>query len=939
HSGYNTVNDHGIANVTQEPDWARAFAQKQATLIAGTGYQYGDTDFIEYSERLYLEFSRQLRTGSGPVSVGKALVAAKQAYLAGTPQMRGIHEKALLEATLFGLPMLKVDMPGARLTSGSEPSDVTSTNTFAANPGLTLGLRFADVNVTSPLTPNTVTLKDPTDPTNPLKTVTATYLSGNDGVLANPAEPVLPLELRNVTVANMVLRGVGFRGGAYSDQFNVLPLTGAPTTELRGIHAPAFYDVFYPIRPWNTNYFDALVAGGATRLAVTPAQFLTDPDSLTGAGTLRKFSSMDFRLYYSNNTQAYSGNVPALSEPLSITAISADVSGTMMNFSARVTGEPAAGVQEVWVTYTALEGPFAGTWQSLNLTRNATDSTLWQGALNISGTLPEDVRFMVQAANGVGLVTVMTNLGQYYSINLAPTEPTVLVLETPASTSGAYRTSASFSAVLTNNGTPLEGQRVIFSLGGQRRRAITNAAGRATVTMLLNGLPGNYDLRVYFLGTAFYQPSFAGPLTFTITKQSTTLTLTPPSATSHLGNGVLTVATLTDAADSPNHLAEETVFFVITGESGSQSVAVITDYAGRAVLSDVSLPFGSYTVNAYFSGSIIPGTLVLDDARYEPSTATGSLALINNVPSVGDDAYSVDENGSLSVAAPGVLTNDDDADDDTLTAILVDAPAHGTVTLNADGSFTYTPASGFSGTDTFTYKANDGFVDSNIAAVTITVNSVDNLIYGAQNEDDSVQFFTVDRNTHEVNTLGPLQTGYDIEGIDLHPTTGALYATSENGGRLYTVDKETGLLTLVGPTGFNGVPGLSFKPDGTLWGWAKGKGLISINLSTGQGTLMFASTTLTKNVEGIAWNNDGALLYMVANRDLLVYNPASNTVTKIAGNLPYKTEAADMRPDGLLALGVHGYTIFAYDVNLKQIVTGENITTPYDDVEGLAWPN
>ena len=716
HAGYNIVNEHGVSGVAADPDWAQAFARKGATLIAGTGYQYGDTDFIEYSERLYLEFSRQLRTGSGPVSVGKALVAAKQAYLAGTPQMRGIHEKALLEATLFGLPMLSVDMPGERLTSGSEASIVTSTNTFATKPGLTLGLQYANVNVTSPLTPHTVTLKDPA---NPLQTVTATYLSGNDDVLANPAEPVLPLELRNVTVANMVLRGVGFRGGAYSDQFNVLPLTGAPTTELRGIHAPAFYDVFYPIRPWNANYFDALVAGGATRLAVTPAQFLTDPDSLTGAGTLRKFSSMGFRLYYSNNTQTYSGNVPALSEPLSITAISADVSGTMMNFSARVTGEPAAGVQEVWVTYTALDGPFAGTWQPLDLTRNAADSTLWQGSLNLSGTLPEDVRFMVQAVNGVGLVTLMTNQGQYYSINLAPTEPTVLVLETPASTSGAYRTSATFSAVLTNNGTPLEGQRVVFSLGGQRRRTITDVNGRATVTMLLNGLPGGYDLRVSFLGTAVYQPSFAGPLTFTITKQGTTLTLTPPSATSHLGNGVLTVATLADAAG--NHLAEETMFFVVTGVSGSQSVAVITDFAGQAALENVNLPFGSYTVTAYFSGSIIPGTLVLDDARYTPSTATGSLALINNAPSVGDDAYSVDDDDTLNVAAPGVLGNDNDPDGDMLTASLVSGPTHGVLTLNADGSFSYTPNHDFEGVDSFTYAVSDGLGGTDTATVTITV--------------------------------------------------------------------------------------------------------------------------------------------------------------------------------------------------------------------------
>ena len=96
-------------------DWAQAFAQKKATLIAGTGYQYGDTDFLEYSERLYANFARQLRAGEpGPVAVGEALVKAKLDYLAATPDIRGIHEKALLEATLFGLPMLGVNMPAGR---------------------------------------------------------------------------------------------------------------------------------------------------------------------------------------------------------------------------------------------------------------------------------------------------------------------------------------------------------------------------------------------------------------------------------------------------------------------------------------------------------------------------------------------------------------------------------------------------------------------------------------------------------------------------------------------------------------------------------------------------------------------------------------------------------------------------------------------------------
>src|SRR5262249_51634085 len=68
-----------------------------------------------------------------------------------------------------------------------------------------------------------------------------------------------------------------------------------------------------------------------------------------------------------------------------------------------------------------------------------------------------------------------------------------------------------------------------------------------------------------------------------------------------------------------------------------------------------------------------------------------------------------------------LLDNDTDIENDPLSAILVAGPAHGTLSLNADGSFVYTPTPGFRGTDTFTYKANDGQLDSNVATVTITV--------------------------------------------------------------------------------------------------------------------------------------------------------------------------------------------------------------------------
>jgi VCBS repeat-containing protein len=67
------------------------------------------------------------------------------------------------------------------------------------------------------------------------------------------------------------------------------------------------------------------------------------------------------------------------------------------------------------------------------------------------------------------------------------------------------------------------------------------------------------------------------------------------------------------------------------------------------------------------------------------------------------------------------LGDDSDPDDDQLSAMLESGPSHGTLNLNANGSFTYTPKNNFNGTDSFTYRAKDGTLDSNLATVTITI--------------------------------------------------------------------------------------------------------------------------------------------------------------------------------------------------------------------------
>ena len=93
----------------------------------------------------------------------------------------------------------------------------------------------------------------------------------------------------------------------------------------------------------------------------------------------------------------------------------------------------------------------------------------------------------------------------------------------------------------------------------------------------------------------------------------------------------------------------------------------------------------------------------------------------NNQPSAAADTYVTAHDTPLTVVAPGVLANDSDPDHEPLRAELVSAPAHGTLALNADGSFTYSPARGYSGADSFAYGASDGEADSTAATVAITV--------------------------------------------------------------------------------------------------------------------------------------------------------------------------------------------------------------------------
>ncbi len=101
---------------------------------------------------------------------------------------------------------------------------------------------------------------------------------------------------------------------------------------------------------------------------------------------------------------------------------------------------------------------------------------------------------------------------------------------------------------------------------------------------------------------------------------------------------------------------------------------------------------------------------------------TINIAPVNDAPVAAGDSYATDKNVSLT-ATSSVLANDIDQEGDALVAQLVQAPQHGSLVLNSNGLFTYTPFTNYSGTDSFTYQAYDGQTVSNIATVTIAINN------------------------------------------------------------------------------------------------------------------------------------------------------------------------------------------------------------------------
>ena len=429
--------------------------------------------------------------------------------------------------------------------------------------------------------------------------------------------------------------------------------------------------MLFPQTIWNPNYFSTLLSGGVnTELALTPVQYMSDPGSTT-TDTRLTYSDVDLRLFYSNNTMSYGANTPALAAPPTISGVTSTTAGPEVNVSATVAGDPSAGIQEVWVTYTNPGGP--NGWASMDLTQSALTRRCGQArsltprAMNPS----QDAIFMVQAVNGVGEVSMNNNDGYYFTPSFTPGAPPAVgsnayTLNVGGAAGGQYLGNATVSGALALTGpgtaTDLAGQSITFSLGATTVAGTMNSSNEATAVIPLIEPPGTYTVSASYAGDAGDQPA-TGSGTLTITPAPTAVALSAP-ATGQITSGVnsgLTATLTTDGVPLP----QKPVYFEVStpAKGGTPGTVVgtgigITNGSGVAQAGPITVLPGDigagYSVTAYFGASSVPvpggtagETYNASDPDYSASTSNSAIV------SVADPSQTISGThaGSLSITS------------------------------------------------------------------------------------------------------------------------------------------------------------------------------------------------------------------------------------------------------------------------------------------------
>jgi VCBS repeat-containing protein len=382
--------------------------------------------------------------------------------------------------------------------------------------------------------------------------------------------------------------------------------------------------------------------------------------------------------------------------------------------------------------------------------------------------------------------------------------------------------------------------------------------------------PVDGSIEFYQDGTYTYtpDPGFSGQDTFTYEASD--------------GNGGTDIATVTITIDAaPNNApvavkdynAMTTCDITVTGNVLDNDSDADCDGLTATLVSGPASGTATLEADGAYTYTPNPGFIGHDVFVYEISDGNGGTSISdvcidvtppdNLAPDAVDDTM---QTGFNTTVTGDVLINDTDAEGDTLIASLVNGPANGTVTLETDGTYTYTPNAEFSGTDTFTYEISDQQCGTDTACVTIDVAPQPNECPEAVNDD----FATCEDETLTGNVL--INDG-DVDGDTLtaSPLTDVL--TSEGG--LVTLHQD-GSFIYMPASGFSGVDTLTYSMSDGNGGTATATVSITVHDIADPQDDLFSGDEGT-SIAGDVILNDGTVT--AGSSVVVVDGPANGTLT------------------------------------------------------------
>jgi hypothetical protein len=492
-----TMGCHGGLNVpntlpgdpTRLADWAQTYLRsKTAVYIANTGFGYGDTVTVALTERLLRLFAQKLK--SADTTVGEQWIDALQTYYLTAGDYDVFDEKAMIEATFYGLPFYRFSSPG----SSSPPAQPEPVNDGTV-----------DVASLPLIAPN------PTPGTPALADGRKWWESGGE-TLNVPYRPVQPLFSQEVTVDGKSARGIWIRSLATHDVLNVKPLLAYPRvdSQLREPD-PNFRGTFWPANVVTLLRTNTLGQERAS-VSVKAGQFRPNTSGNLTLGTERLVDSIGLDVAYSGSTDV------APPEILQVGGVIHTVSGTPgTTFFVRLK-DAASTIKKVAVLYNA--GTTA-SWTFQSLTHDPATG-LWKARVD---NLTTPTHIIAEAMKLSGATGFGANKGENHtSFTDPPASAPDIRIDSPrdgAVFAPNQTVSADFRCSDTGGVASCTGT---VPLGGS---VDTSVLGAHEFTVTATDLAGNLTTKTvhYFVQYAFqgFKPPVDNPPIINVTKLGSTV--------------------------------------------------------------------------------------------------------------------------------------------------------------------------------------------------------------------------------------------------------------------------------------------------------------------------------------------------------------------------------------------------------------------------------